>query len=1684
MSKTSTTEERELNLVLKLELRIGNADTDEKLQALLQTYLAPLILKLASPHTSVRNKVIGICQYISRRLKSSATVSLPLAVLLQQFHAADNAFVKQFDLLYINQGLERISMTDGVALLPNVLKASIPNSTFKSQSSEGKTWSVAFHFLLRLLRTWTVPGRLGKEAVALKNELELSVDQADVLSYWLTRFLLHDGRSPTNDNPGPGLDQTTLGTNYSNMLDQDEIGFFSQPTPDGRSNLLVSELQKVNANIANFLFLPIFSDRQRFLPAIILTSDPSLLDCFRIGDTMLKQCDFDLESAATIDQMLRLYAGKKTRIQIKILTLLSRSKTAATKTSWLAQITEMQLKSPGDGLEASKLRTALFSLVDWTVKLASKNDLSQIRAPMLGAMKDFIESQGWPSPQYTIEQGETLSPAQVEVRSQAYSCIGTLAATSDVSFDVLKFLFTSLRCDTSHQQVHEAINEALGRVISFFSASTPEVTDALKHLLFLNMTTAVGLDDSEGYQTAYSARYPAIKCANKCLPFHDTEARYLDLLAIMPPSQLGTDLPQVREEGLRGLDPYLHRSTQRADLENPGVLAFELPEINPLVLRFFEAQSSPSEPLPPLTSSGTQAAVTFCWNVMALQILKGIGKALDIGPEWKRQLDAIVANDEQSRRAIQSRLRSMQHKSVQLLLKNAFAGLYGRNSESAVLATELLSLAPNEVLSGALTSDDVSHLQESLDSTNITVQRSAARCYGIISSMSQYTGLEGYVQDALSQIQGWQEAIGQDFIKLRGRILSTSFAVSRRWLRGSSFSNKLTQNLTELLMTMLIKSKDQMLKDACYICISQLCLTSPDGASFDMTSGIIDQILPRITEDAKKENEVAVNVMGRLIRWMSTQKYDETITRALDILYALHEIRKPELHFTVGEALAVAVAGWRSTSLTAEFDVDAERPVQATDETLLADVLNRCIKDSKSTKPSLKKASSIWLLSLIQYCGTEDIIRGQLRACQAAFMSLLSDRDELVQETGSRGLSLVYEMGDKVVRENLVRDLVQSFTGNTGRLGGSVTEDTQLFEPGALPTEGGSSVTTYKDIISLANEVGDPSLVYRFMNLASNNAIWSSRAAFGRFGLSNILANSDYLSANKKFYPKLYRYRFDPNPNVQRSMYDIWKALVQNPNAVIEENFDLIMEDLLKSLLGKEWRVREASCAAIANLVQDRDVEKYEKYLDDIWTAAFKVVDDIKETVRAAALTLCRTLVNLLIRNLEVGDGMTKRAGVMLDHALEFLLKQFSTGGSQDVQLHAVSSLLEIVTKCPLKALRRFAPALLENLITSLSSLEHESVNYLHLNADRYGLTADKLDSMRVTGVNASPVTQSIDRCLEALDTASTTEDSTLLVQQAMKKLENVFRESIGLPSKVGLSRVLVTLVVRHRLMFQPYADRFIKLTRKSIVDRNTTISISFATALAYLMRVASEKQVRETAKYAQGLYFDSDQSSNRALAGEIIQAFSKVANDIFMRFATDFVPFVFVGRNDTDSEVRSRFEATWQDNLGGSRSVLLYLQEIVTIINTNIKSVRWSTRHACCLATADLIRSSDANEQYSRSQAELIWPVLQEAVAGKTWEGKEKVIVAFPQFVKKAKCLWDEAGSEMRLIALREAKRTNAQYRPHAILALGQFARAKDDLDLSQEILPYLRKVVEDLTTVDPDRMDTGVDGAEQRKR
>jgi proteasome component ECM29 len=1764
--------DRELDLLTKLQFRFAFSKSATALQPIITKFLAALLLKLGSPHASVRAKAREVCVEVSGRLRNEREVQLPVRKLAEQFRDLSprgkglgegveegksrgeveglRDEVRRFGLVFLRMGLERLGPSgiegeiEERELLGSLLVVSASSSSVAgdgqvgqedvekeeneprvrvredSMSLDTRLWIQGFYFLLKLLLTWDFPERGSKEDLELKTQLNLSQCDTRFLAKWIAKLLLCDSQAfiaaKRLSQEADANFEILSALPGITMAERQLFATWATTKRESTKNNAVFEMliTQTKVGAAKFLFSAVFTDEERFLPAVIMGADETNLGLFRVADTMFKQCTFDLESETSIRGLYTLYFGQrpviieedensdedmedeaheeqqiyamenqhtlpaKAKLQIRILNLLAKSKSATRKTDEILEMVDQQLANVTEfGLEATKLRTALFNFLNWTSRVASEADVQAIALQAVDGFRDYVTNQGWPTPGEVT--GKSTSRTEMDMRGKAYENIGIWAArmifskdmfqpeeVDDAEMDLVKFLFTSLRCDASSPEIQVSIESALGRVLNRLAKSMNEgTTSGLRAMLMEQFNTEVGdTDTKDGYKTVRSTRFAAVRFANRCLPFADCQARWMDVLAIGA-GAVG-ERQELAEEGTKGLDPYwwstLNGTQARAD-------ELEFPKFNQLVEYIFRGSNGEKMIKEPQQQHryALPYAIAFCRNNLIREALQSANIPVTIEPDWEKKSDALLATNEKSRSAVRSHLKTVGWTPLTTMIDAALVGMSLNLGQCAEFAVEICSLIPNGVVGDML--DRLSIIQPTSLSNDLAIQLQAARLLGIFASHPQCPNLDRdeSVRGALTRIQGWRDAVGHEVNRVRGFVLAATFILSRQALRGTlaDEDNNLPA-FVKLVVDLALESRDSALRGASHISLGQLmlCLDKTAHNRLDLQP---ERVIEQLLKDAKKEQESAVIALGRLIRGLSARgKEDETGERALAGLYALHDIKRPELQFAIGEALSVAAAGWHSKATIAEFDVDVARPSQSVGEVMLDSMLDKIINDSRNTKPSLKKASAIWLFCLIQYVGETPSVQSRLRQCQSAFARLLSDRDDIVQETGSRGLSLVYEMGDKNLKEDLVRDLVTSFTASNAKLGGTVISETELFDAGALPT-GDGSVTTYKDIVSLASEMGDPSLIYRFMNLASNNAIWTSRSAFGRFGLGNVLADSAYLAENKSFYPKLYRYRFDPNPNVQKSMNDIWNALVKDSNAVIDQNFDLIIDDLLKSLVtGKEWRVRQASCAAIAELLQGRDIDKYEKYLNEIWKKAFKVSDDIKETVRVAALSLCRTLTNLLIRNLEVGDGTSTRAQKLLDHAMPFLLQQLESGAAKEVQDNAMSTLLKVIKKSPPKALRPYAPVIVETLVKSLSSLEPEAVNYVHLNAEKYGLTAEKLDNARVSHVSSSPAIQAIERCLDGLDEES--------MPEVMRRLLESFKSVIGLPSKVGLSSVIVTLTVRHTLKFRPYADRFAQQLRKHLFDRNDTITNSYCLALAYIMRIATDKEMQETCRFAKKLYFASEEVGHRHVAAEIVQAISKVSNDRLMAFASAFLPFAFIGRNDIDKEVREPFQKTWQDNVGGSRAVSLYLMDILELAQ-HIESPKWGIKHTAASAIADLISSleSTIDGNYTSSQGAAIWSLLEKALAGKTWDGKEAVVGSFPKFVKKAQLLWESKADQIDQIAIREAKRTNPAYRPHSIAALGEIVNIRENLDLASKALRAMTGIVEELLESSDERME-----------
>ena len=179
---------------------------------------------------------------------------------------------------------------------------------------------------------------------------------------------------------------------------------------------------------------------------------------------------------------------------------------------------------------------------------------------------------------------------------------------------------------------------------------------------------------------------------------------------------------------------------------------------------------------------------------------------------------------------------------------------------------------------------------------------------------------------------------------------------------------------------------------------------------------------------------------------------------------------------------------------------------------------------------------------------------------------------------------------------------------------------------------------------------------------------------------------------------------------------------------------------------------------------------------------------------------------------------------------------------------------------------------------------------------------------------------------------------------------------------------------------------------------------------------------------FAKRLYFESEGDREAVVphrsisSGEIMHAVAKHAGDRFNAVASAALPFVFVAKHDVNDQVKEPFQETWNESVGGSRAVLLYLEEILKLSTTYLDSPQWTLKHTSARAVADATTVAAALEAaISEKVGGELWPALEKALGGKTWEGKEVVLYAFVRFVEKGQMFYeDKPGVKSAMVKVR----------------------------------------------------------------
>ena len=655
---------------------------------------------------------------------------------------------------------------------------------------------------------------------------------------------------------------------------------------------------------------------------------------------------------------------------------------------------------------------------------------------------------------------------------------------------------------------------------------------------------------------------------------------------------------------------------------------------------------------------------------------------------------------------------------------------------------------------------------------------------------------------------------------------------------------------------------------------------------------------------------------------------------------------------------------------------------------ILSALLDECVLHSR---PEVRSCGAIWLVSLLLFCGRTAAVHAVLPRAQDALSVLLGDDSELTQEMASRGLAAAYELADEETKAALVESLVGVLSGAAGRKrrAGDITGDTKVFESGTIGTApGGGSLSTYKEICSLANELGQPDLVYRFMQLANHQAaVNASRGA--AFGFASVakLAGDALAPHVATLVPRLYRSLYDPQPKVRDAMNHIWVALVDDPRATLTQHFDAVVKSLVIDMTGSQWRAREAAALAASDLIQGRRWEEVRPHFAALWTGAFRTMDDVKESVRQAGLTLVRCVRGLTLRLADRELTPASEGKEAIGAALPLLLQMGLPSRVPEVQALSVDTLSRIIKSAGPELVKPHLSIVVPALLESLSGLEDARLNYVEQHAERFGLDAGKLESARVQAAQGGALGETLDICARCLDGETF---ATLA-----PALGGLIRRGVGLNTRAGAGRFVSQVARRLGDDSAAASPQLMRALQEACAaERSQAVRRAYASANAVLAKHANQARIdKHVASWIEKYSADDADESSRAVSGFLLRALAREASDVFARYAAEVAPVAYMAQYDPDPTVAALWGEIWEESTTSVGAGLrLHAGAVLGSVQAGLKSSAWGRKKAAAAAAAKAcVSGGDAVGPFA---LQLMTALLAE-LPGRLWDGKETVLTA-----------------------------------------------------------------------------------------
>jgi len=655
----------------------------------------------------------------------------------------------------------------------------------------------------------------------------------------------------------------------------------------------------------------------------------------------------------------------------------------------------------------------------------------------------------------------------------------------------------------------------------------------------------------------------------------------------------------------------------------------------------------------------------------------------------------------------------------------------------------------------------------------------------------------------------------------------------------------------------------------------------------------------------------------------------------------------------------------------------------------------------------VKTFAAAILLCVCKELFGNSLLSNHLRLIQNQFLLLLEENSNITQELAAKGLVVVFEAAPTSLQEELLKQVIKIFSESSFKIQASDSKE-------ASP----ESDLGFQTIAAISRDLGQPALVYRFLEINCNNVIWNAnKAQTFNSGILKYFSETDLAAKFAAKIPKVYLYLFDQVRAVRILMKEIWSALGEDK--ALESHFADIMIEVLKACSSREWRVRHACCFCLSSLLDKRDFKQISDFIPELLRVSFYLLDDVNDLVQKCSLSLKSKIMSLITRfcDPKVSHDAQACIDAMLPHFLDHGLAKSSAKAVQEFSIAAILT----ISKGGTSSLRPYLARLVEVLIDSMSQIEPMELSYAMHHTQALNVTVEDMENLRLMLINASPLSVALENCLGLVNEA-------VLPEVSAKVLELV-RSSVGLGSMYGSVKCLKFLINSFPEFMSKYSNKTIPTLKPMIFDASPLVRKSFSSALAQVCKISDPSFVASNLVLSLfESYYNDYEMDHRLKIASFMKELSRQASNSISACRDRVITFSFIHSFEEFDQKDNEWKFVFEESIPGGKSATFdqLIHEFVQEISASLKCDVYSSKRASALAIQNLCQTLGKHPVLRGKFLVIMDELLLVIVHGSSFKGKSdlfQAIVALCRIADRSCISQDYAGNVLKSIVIAMAR-------------------------------------------------------------